>query len=281
MKKILVPTDFSEEAGYAYDFAHEMAKSTSASLTLINVIEYPTGSSFNSMGIASSHDPMENVYIMKLMEATKAKMEDLVASKDFSGIKADYKITMGNPYYQIEDEMKENPAGLIVMGSRGASGAKEALLGSNAEKIIRNSKVPTITLHSPVDYGSIKNIVFASDFESGDQQLVEHLTALQGLFGATIHLVKVNTPTYFAPTRYDNDRMSQFVKKYELENATTNIYNDEQEEIGIRNFAQDIGADLIALATHGRQGFGHFLLGSVAEDVANRTTKPVWTYKIN
>ncbi len=280
MKKILIPTDFSEEAGFAYDFAYQMAKKSNSSLALINVIEYPTGSSFNSMGIASDHDPMENIYILKLMEATTAKMDDLIATKDFSDIKADYKITIGNPYYQIEDELAQNPASIIVMGSRGATGTKEAILGSNAEKIIRNSKVPVITLHNNANIESIKNIVFASDFEDEDPELINHLSGLQEFFDAKMHLLKVNTQAYFAPTRYDRKKMEKFVKKYELNNITINIYNDEQEELGIRNFALDIDADMIALATHGRKGFGHFLLGSVAEDVANRTGKPVWTYKV-
>lgn len=232
------------------------------------------------MGIASDHDPMENIYILKLMEATTSKMDDLIATKDFSQITADYKITIGNLYYQIEDELAKNPASVIVMGSRGASGAKEAILGSNAEKIIRNSKIPVITLHADTNIDSIKDIVFASDFEEEDPELVSHLSALQEFFNAKIHLLKVNTPAYFAPSKHDQKKMERFVHKYELTNTTVNIYNDEQEEVGIRNFALDINADMIALATHGRKGFGHLLLGSVAEDVANRTTKPVWTYKV-
>ena len=281
MKKILVPTDFSEEASYAYGFAHQLAKKSKSDLSLINVIEYPAGSSFNSMGIAGNHDPMENIYIMKLMEATKTKMEDLVASKDFSGIKADYKITMGNPYRQIEEEMAENPTDLIIMGSRGASGTKEAILGSNAEKVIRNSKAPVITLHSSQDLEGIKNIVFASDFEEEGEEVGKHLSDLQQLFDAQLHLVKINTPAYFAPTRYDKTKINEFIDTHNLNNATVNIYNDQHEEVGIRHFAEDIDADLIALATHGRKGFGHLLLGSVAEDVANRTNKPVWTFKVD
>ena len=74
--------------------------------------------------------------------------------------------------------------------------------------------------------------------------------------------------------------MQEFAKKYALSDVTINIYNDEQEEVGIRHFAEDIDADLIAMTTHGRKGFGHFILGSVTEDVANHTLKPIWTYKV-
>ncbi|MDA0197094.1 MAG: universal stress protein [Bacteroidetes bacterium] len=224
---------------------------------------------------------MENIYIMKLMEATKHKMETLISGKDFKDLKVDFKITFGNPFHQIEDEMANNPADLIIMGSRGSTGAAEVLLGSNAEKVVRNSQVPVMVLHSKIKLNDIKDIVFASSFLESDDNLAKHLLTLQDFFDANLHLLKVNTPAYFAPTRYDRRKMEEFVKDNSLKHTTINIYNDEQEEIGIRHFAEDIDADLIAMATHGRKGLGHFLLGSVTEDVANRTSKPIWTYKMS
>ncbi len=208
--------------------------------------------------------------IMELMEATTSKMGDPITTKDFSEVTADDKITLGNPYYQIEDEMVKNPASIVVMDSGGATGTKEVILGSNAEKIIRDSKVPVIILHSETNINSIINITFASDFEE-DPELVNHLSTLQEFFDAKFHLLKVNIPAYFACTKYDKNKIDRFIKRYELINTVVNIYNDEQEEVEIRNFA---------LATRGRKGLDYLLLGSVAEDVANRTTKPVWAYKV-
>ena len=65
-----------------------------------------------------------------------------------------------------------------------------------------------------------------------------------------------------------------------LQNYTINIYNDKVEEDGIIYFAQDIEADLIALATHGRTGLLHLLSGSIAEDVVNHAKRPVWTFRL-
>jgi len=141
-----------------------MAKKSKSPITLLNVIEYPAGS-FNSMGVISNHDRMENIYIMKLMGATKQKMQILISGKDFKDLKIDFNITFGNPYRQIEDEMANNPADLIIMGSRGSTGAAEVLLGSNAEKVVRNSEVPVMVLHSKIKLNEIKNIFFASSFQ--------------------------------------------------------------------------------------------------------------------
>ena len=65
-----------------------------------------------------------------------------------------------------------------------------------------------------------------------------------------------------------------------MKNYTINIYSDKVEEDGIIFYAQDINADLIALATHGRSGLLHLLSGSIAEDVVNHAKRPVWTFRL-
>jgi nucleotide-binding universal stress UspA family protein len=57
------------------------------------------------------------------------------------------------------------------------------------------------------------------------------------------------------------------------------VYNSSSEEDGILEYAEDIDADMIAMATHGRTGFLHLLSGSIAEDVVNAAKRPVWTMK--
>ena len=72
--------------------------------------------------------------------------------------------------------------------------------------------------------------------------------------------------------------MRDFAKKLKLQNFTMSIFNDRSEEEGIIHFASTINADLIAMATHGRTGFAHVLVGSIAEDVVNHARRPVLTF---
>jgi nucleotide-binding universal stress UspA family protein len=72
--------------------------------------------------------------------------------------------------------------------------------------------------------------------------------------------------------------METFAKKLKLENYTLNIFNDYSEEEGIIRFSESINADMIAMATHGRKGFAHVLVGSIAEDVVNHAKRPVLTF---
>ena len=110
--------------------------------------------------------------------------------------------------------------------------------------------------------------------------MIHQLGELQKLFGATIHIVSVNTPSNFENDRYYKKAMKEFAEKHQLENYTMNVYNDDPEEDGIIYFAEDIDADMIALGTHGRTGISRLLSSSIAEDVVNHAKRPVWTFKL-
>ena len=76
-------------------------------------------------------------------------------------------------------------------------------------------------------------------------------------------------------------KLKDYADKHTLENYEIEIYNDRTEEDGIIYYADEIDADLIAMGTHGRTGLSHFFSGSIAEDVANHSYRPVLAIKIN
>src|SRR5690606_37136282 len=102
-----------------------------------------------------------------------------------------------------------------------------------------------------------------------EDNVVDGIKQFQNLSGAQLHLVRVNTPNNFTSDRELKVRMSDFAARHQLENFSFNIYNEAVEEDGIIYFADEINADVIALATHGRTGLMHLLGGSIAEDVVN------------
>ena len=277
MNKILVPFDFSEVSMNALKFATQMTRQAEAcELILLNVIEHPTPSSFKTMGV-TDYDPLENIYMKKLMESVKGKLEELLNGSDFEEIAATYKLKIGNPYHEISAEISEENADLVVMGTSGASGLEEYLVGSNAERVVRMATCPVITMQEPANVAEINDIVFASNFHDVKPNFVDHILKLQYLFDAELKIVKINTPANFTTTRHDQEVMDDFVKRFDIKNCSTAIYNYTNEEDGIVAYAEDIDADMIALGTHQRTGLGHFLTGSIAEDVVNHAKRPVWT----
>ena len=280
MKTILVPYDFSKEAMYALEFAKELAKKTKNKLELFHVIELPTPQSFNSYGEAGTFSAEANqIYTVELIEKRKkqlAELKDVLGNQDFT---FEAKMVFGNPFAGIAREIAEAKADLVVMGSKGSSGFEEVLIGSNTEKVVRHASCPVITIKGPSSLRELKKVVFASDFKEVPSDVVARLKELLKVFHAELHLVKINTPSMFETSRVSQQKMEAFASDFEIEAKSMEVYNSPSEEEGILDYAEDIDADIIAMATHGRTGFLHLLSGSIAEDVVNAAPRPVWTMK--
>lgn len=280
MKKILVPYDFSKVSEHALNFACQIADKANSDIILLNVIEHPTADSFKTLGMQNV-DPMEQLYIKKMYETVQAKLNDVAVAANYSNDHIYTKIQLGNPFNTIIDQITEENVSLLVVGTEGAEGLNEYFVGSNAEKVVRKAACPVITIQDKCEIEPIEKVVFASDFQHADEKFIGQVMDLQRNFNAQLNIVKINTPASFTSTRHDTKQMEDFVKKYKIENYTIEIYNYKNEEDGIILYAEDIKADMIALGTHQRKGVGHFLAGSIAEDVVNHSKFPVWTAHLN
>jgi nucleotide-binding universal stress UspA family protein len=280
MKRILCPTDFSEEANFAVEAGYYLAKKFDAEFHLFHVIESGSGGDFNVQGASGSGGTsMEDLFFLKLIDATKKRMADLVSTPGLGEINVTSDIKVGKPAELIFEEVDSGDYDMIVMGTKGASGFKEMMVGSNAEKVVRRAQVPVLTVKAHEDGTSFGNIIYASSFaEEEDDVFISKVKKFQELFDSTIHLLRVNTPNNFKTDSLSRKLMQKFVEKHALTQYTFNVYNDTIEEDGIQYFADEIDAGIIAMVTHGRTGFAHLLSGSIAEDVVNHSQKPVLTY---
>jgi nucleotide-binding universal stress UspA family protein len=167
---------------------------------------------------------------------------------------------------------------LIILGSHGAKGLREYFLGSNAEKIIRTSPVPVLVVKGSPS-GTVKNIVFPNTLDTQHQtELIQRVKALQKFFGAHLHIVYINTPDNFTSDKFTHERLEAFVRKFSFKDFTTSIYNHHYEDEGIIQFTEKVGAEMIAMGTHGHKGLSHFVTGSMAEDVTNHVKAMIWTF---
>ena len=175
---------------------------------------------------------------------------------------------------------KKNKIDLIVMGSHGASGLHEMLVGSNTEKVVRLSNVPVLVIKKDVGKFKVETIVFASDFSAEIKKPFQKMIEFAEIFNSNLILVMICTPNSFRTTKVAEKIMSNFIDDFKIKNYTTHIYNDTNIENGILNFTNSINGDLIGMCTHQRTGLSHFFNGSISEDLVNHAAKPVITFKI-
>jgi nucleotide-binding universal stress UspA family protein len=282
MQRILVPTDFSEQASNALQVAAAIARKSGAEIHLLHVVDSTIGGSFgpNTMGEPTATS-MDQLFVIKLLEVNKQRMYDLANSLKSEGFSVAHSVEVGNIFTVIRSWTEDKQIDLIVMGTKGTSGLAEFLVGSNTEKVVRHSRCPVLSVKEAPGEFTVRTIVYASDFDEDDQvAVVGQLKRFQELFGANLHLVYVNVPNNFSSSRHIRERVKNFGQKYQLADYNFTVYNDTSEEEGIIHFADEIGADIIAVATHGRTGLAHLLSGSISEGVVNHARRPVLTFNL-
>lgn len=273
MKRILVPTDFSEQAENALKVAIQIAEKHNSEIYVLHSMEMP-------LHLSTSGDTgglPESLFFVKLAEK---RFNDLRQLPYLKGIELHESIGKNEIYEDIEEAVAKNNIDLIVMGSNGASGFKEMFVGSNTEKVVRTSKTPVLVIKNLHRDFSVEDFVFATDFSEEGGRAFDKAQKFAKKVGAKIHLLYVNTPAGFKTSAQATDIMENFVKGMGSEDYTLNIYNDTSVEKGVLNFAAQIKAQLIGMGTHGRKGISHFFNGSISEDMVNHADMPVITFKI-
>jgi nucleotide-binding universal stress UspA family protein len=277
MKNILVPTDFSELSDFAFDLANKIARASGAKIRALKVIEAPGDTLFDKEGNlleCSEYD----VTALKL-DASDAEI-NMKEWLDTKSSEATGKVRIGHWYDLILDEAIKCDCDLIVMGAEYATGIKENLRATVADRIVRKSPVPVMTLKCDRGDMELRKIVLAGDFRAPAKAEIESLQILQSSFAAELHLLKVNTEKDFETQRQVLERMEKFAEINDLHVSGYHVYCDRGVEQGIVNFCDDYEMDILAIGKHDRSDLSHLFRGSKAEDVVNHVFKPILTFKI-
>ena len=273
MQRILVPTDFSEQAEYALKVAADLARKHNGEIHLLHILELP----IHLANSGNNEQLPESLFFIKLAEKNFKEME---RKPYLEGLTVHQEVAYNEIYAGIQDAIKVNEIDLIVMGSHGASGFKEMFIGSNTEKVVRTSDKPVLVIKNNHDDFDIYDFVFATDFSEECRTPLDKAYKFAQSMNAKLHLLFVNTVSDFKTSDEALTLMRNFTKGRNLENYSLNIYNDHSVEKGILNFAKEMDAQLVGMSTHGRKGLSHFFNGSISEDLVNHAQRPVITFRI-
>jgi len=277
MKKILVPTDFSQHADYALRTAVQIAQKNDGEIILLHMLELPSQIVDKVSGQSGSVPE-----VMFFIQKTRERFEE-VKNQDFlKGIPITEAVQFERAFDGIIKASKEQNIDLVVMGSHGTSGVRGFFVGSNTEKVVRSSDVPVLVVKRELNIGKINTIVFASDFSEEGRKPFEEAVLFSKSFGAKMNLLMVNTVGRFLSTEESDRKIRLFLENFNLNDLdySVHVYNDYSVEKGVLNFANKTNPDLICVGTHGRKGISHYLNGSVGEDIVNNAVRPVVTFKI-
>ena len=267
MRRILVPTDFSEPSMEAFKMALSLAAVNQHEVLVFHAIHIPGGAHL-------SYDPLLLAEFEQDTEKEFKKMKK--RAKDYA--KVSFEMVYDDVLSAVKRITEKKKVDLVVMGTTGISRIQEMIIGSNTEKIVRNSTVPVLAVHKAVEADTIKNILLPTDLSLKQTKFINKVKDLQEFFGATLNILLINTPSLFKSDAEASVALEEFVKHYKITNYALHFRNYRSEEKGIIDFVNNEPMDMVAIGTHSRSGLAHLFHKSVTEGVIDQIQRPVWTY---
>lgn len=239
MNSILVPVDFSTCSTNALNYAIELAKMTSAKLTLLNFynVHVTAGEVGVDLHPQLSYDLEKKA--QNNFKTLKAQVQGL------NEVEHEELIEMNFINAGILNHIEEIPTDLVIMGTKGASNRIDAFFGSNTYSTIKKSPIPVLAVPGEATFQPMKKILFAADFKYiKDIHSLEMIKTLANLFKAEIQIIHIGEGwaelnmhqteeaaaivEYFGPTEHSY----HFVKKeLEVEEAIENHITEHHNEL--------------------------------------------------
>lgn len=270
MKKILIPTDFSACAKTAETYGMELAKQIKAELVFLHIIITPVNWS-------KLTKEQENLFPETKENISKAKKElnTLLEMAEKSGVKATKLLVFNSGNEKIQKFIESEKIDIVVMGSHGQYGFKEHMLGTNTYSVLRRAEIPVIVVKEDNVKTAVKNLIFATNFKEETGSSFSQIEKLAEELGAKLHILFVNTPTYFMET---NDILSvgqSYLNEFGNYNYDITIIDAFKEERGILQFAEKLDADGIAVITFGKSDLMQYFSPSITENLIAMSELPV------
>jgi nucleotide-binding universal stress UspA family protein len=141
LKKVLVPTDFSDSARHAFSYGVSFAREYGAELVLLHVVENLT------VGYASDLFPVPMAEVFQEISGyAKTELAKLAAEARQKGVAVSEVVAQGKPSAEIIRHAAENGVDMIVLGTHGKGMLDQALFGSTTERVVRRAPCPVLTV---------------------------------------------------------------------------------------------------------------------------------------
>lgn len=268
IRRVLIPTDFSEVSRHAIEAGLAFARNYGASVSLLHVQEQHAATWIP--GKSKATDQAADY------ESAMRKLEEILQASDTEDLEVSLHVKGGKFLSAIKEVRSELKIDLVVLGSHGASGLNELLIGSNTQRIIRTLDVCALVIKNKLSSVDFKNIVFSSSFREEEQPAFDRFMQMFPETEANIHLLSINTLGYQSLTAsMARANMFEYIKAYPHHTFELHIYPQQWIEPGIRAFADQIKADLIAITNTNPSPLRRIFAGSTVESLINHSNLPI------
>lgn len=273
MVNILVPTDLSELSKVAAQYAIKIANKMDGNITLLHVINIiqPTRATMRLRLKALEQE---------LMDVAKEDLDTMVTElskslKTTQPIRT--RIVKGASFNDtVKREAKKLRTGLIIMGTRGASGLKKYVMGSNTASVIEISHVPVLAVPELGTFKNFRNVVYASDLAHLEKELKTLIPYLEK-FDSTVHLIHVAQS--LKTVSILEKKIDAIVQKSGYKNVICRVMVNKNIDEAIDHYVDVTKADLLTMFAHDRSFYEKLFDRSMTRKMAFHSKVPLLAFR--
>jgi nucleotide-binding universal stress UspA family protein len=277
MKKILVLTDFSDNASHAASSAIFLASKVHASVLLFHTFIRQTVP-------VNAETPWQ---IEELMWADQSKYNLAYLTENLEPLvdqlpPADYhpkihtESAEGSLAFQLKEQLKNHDIEFIVMGDGSGTTMENILAGSSTTAVIEHTTRPVIIIPAAAQLQRLKKVIFATDFDEADIQALGYLTGLGKLFDFQLEIAHVKL---FKQTEQEvSGPERSFFEKVEKLHYPNLLYQEVKGKDlvnRLNRICKDKTSDLLVMVHDQRGLLGRLFGGSVSKAILKRQSLPV------
>lgn len=271
MKRILFPTDFSETATNAFVHALEFANSIDGELVLLHAFDLPV---FDSQYFPENYMLIYESVELSQFEVFKdelPKLHAIAEKRNLNSIKMTHRLMDGGLTFAIAKAIKDDQIDYIIMGTEGATGWSEVLLGTHTTAVISDVSIPVFSIPSKVKFKPIKNIAFTTRFRPKDKTALKNVLEIAKKMKAKIKCLYVKTDS--------SDVSKETIKEWEEEFANEpvefHLILSEDIKESILDFIMFKDIDVLSMLTYKRNFFENLFHHSLTKDCAANLEIPI------
>lgn len=272
MKTILVPIDFTDVSENAFVHALEMAKTFNSQIVLLHTYELPViDGQTSQMDYALLYDSIENSN-SDLLKKEVTKLNKIAETHQASHIVLKHILIEGGLVQAINRCIEKETIDLVVMGTSGATGWFESILGTNTGTVIADVSIPVLSIPKNAQYVPIDTIGFTTRFRAKDKIALEQVVTWAKVLNAKVKCLYVQT----SDTDIAENEINKWKEHFKNENLLEFfIIPDEDVKTAIEDFIIDQEIDVLAMLTYKRSFFESLFTTTTTQKLAQYINTPI------
>ncbi|HLV14266.1 MAG TPA: universal stress protein [Xanthomarina sp.] len=265
MKQILLPTDFSENSWNAISYALQLFKDEVCTFHLLNTYT-PIVYHVEYVMLSPSQIGLEDVVKQQAIISMKKLEQRMI--EEFSNPNHTFisQVVFNTLTLEVADQVKEHQIDYVIMGTKGATGAKEVLFGSNTVHVFKQAKCPVLAVPDGFNYQTPSHILFPTDYEIDyDDNQIKPLVEISKYNEAKINVLNVSYGRELTSDQKKN-KVTLFTKFKDLKHEFFSVKSQEVTQ-AISDFQTTTPTDLLIMINNKHSFFENLFFKSTISQI--------------